>query len=284
MKRVVVGLLLISIGALGIAFAAARTAGIDFMNLQSVVEELEENALTHEDEVEVSIEGKGRVVIESVSSDITFHETDGDALQVVLTGSYAASSGYTPPEVRVEEKKDFVRVYVKHHPHVGVMMTQHYDMAVYLPADYQNELAVETVSAEVYMTERTFDRVEVHSVSGDATLRDVQAERIELTTTSGEYVLDDVLGKLSFESTSGDIELTLSELRGRVDISTVSGHTRLRMPANPDFNLVFDTVSGEFDMDVSGTVREEDRRVEARAGSGAFDIRIDSVSGDAEVK
>lgn len=284
MKRVIAGLLLITIGALGIAFAAAKSAGIDIMNLQAVVEELEENAVAYEDEVQVPIQGKGNVVIDAVSSDITFYDTDGDDLQVVLIGSYAASSNYKPPELRVEEKNDFVRVYVKHYPHVGVMMTQHYDMAVYLPKTYQNELAVESVSAEVYMTKRTFDSLEIHTVSGDATLRDVHAERVELTTTSGEFVLDDVVGRLSFKSTSGDIELTLSELKDRVDISTVSGHAILRMPPDPSFHLVFDTVSGDLDMDLNGRVREDDRRFEATVGSGAFNIRIDSVSGDVEVK
>lgn len=150
------------------------------------------------------------------------------------------------------------------------------------------------------------DEVEVDSVSGPIDLVGT-ATRAHLQTVSGNIRARGVGGKLRFETVSGDIsadnrsyrELDAStvsgsiELRGmpepaaRVSVESMSGDVRLYLPAVISASLRASSFSGSIRSDF-GTVERPDHgpgsRLDATSGSGEGRVKIETFSGDVEIR
>lgn len=129
----------------------------------------------------------------------------------------------------------------------------------------------ETVSGDIRLSGRLNGEIEAESVSGDIRIdsRGERVRRVSTGTVSGDAVVRVALadgGEISSETVSGDIELRLPKsTSARVSGESFSG--RLRAP--------------------NANVRTEKfgpgSSLEARYGSGAGQIRMESFSGDAEL-
>lgn len=148
--------------------------------------------------------------------------------------------------------------------------------------------------------------VEVDSVSGSIELVGT-ATRAHLQTVSGDIRARGLGGKLRFESVSGDVgadngsyrELDAStvsgniELRGtpepaaRISAESMSGDIRLYLPATVSTSLRASSFSGSINSDF-GTVERPEHgpgtRLEATSGNGDGRIKIETFSGDVEVR
>ncbi|MBN8482669.1 MAG: DUF4097 family beta strand repeat protein [Xanthomonadales bacterium] len=186
------------------------------------------------------------------------------------------------------------------------------------------ELEIDVVSAEVAVAGIGGRSLEVDSVSGkvriDGAARDVEVdsisgsveitgsgERVTVGTVSGEVVARATGGVLKFETVSGNVrveagayrELDASSVSGdisvrgrpldgsRLDSETMSGDVRIELPADLSGHVEAETFSGRIRSDF-GTVNEPEhgpgRSIDAKIGSGDARLRIETFSGDVEIR
>lgn len=188
----------------------------------------------------------------------------------------------------------------------------------------QAELDIEVVSAEVAVSGNAGRSLEIDSVSGkirvDSTATEVnvsgisgsieligRGERVHAETVSGEISSRSAADRLKFETVSGSINVETAEyrelnassvsgdisLRGkpaadaRLDSETMSGEVRVRFPAEVSAHIEAETFSGRIRSDF-GTVKEPEhgpgRSLDTTVGSGSARLRIETFSGDIEIR
>ena len=186
------------------------------------------------------------------------------------------------------------------------------------------ELHIETVSAEVTVTDLSGRLLDVDSVSGkirlDSNTREVEVgsisgtveltgngERAHVETVSGDIDLRGNREHLKLETVSGNISASTDTYR-EFSASSVSGDISLRGKPGTDARVDAETMSGDIRMDAgadlsarieaetfSGRIRSDFGKVEepehgpgrsldANVGAGNARIKIDTFSGDISIR
>ena len=90
---------------------------------------------------------------------------------------------------------------------------------------------------------------------------------------------------------AGDIEIEMGDFSGGdLDFNTVSGDITLWLPADFSADVDFSSLSGDFDTDFDMDVTSKDERrwigsrIEGSIGGGGRDLKINTVSGDVELR
>ena len=108
--------------------------------------------------------------------------------------------------------------------------------------------------------------IEIHSMSGDVDVEEANAEKITISSTSGDISFEGNAKKLTLNTVSGDIECTTDE-RFEGDMHTVSGDINLE--ANSTFNAKMATTSGDIEIELNDT--------------DGYDLKFNTVSGDVDI-
>lgn len=166
-------------------------------------------------------------------------------------------------------------------------------------------LDVDGVSGKLHLDSGAKE-VNVDSVSGDIDLAG-SATRAHVETVSGNIRARGLGGQLKFETVSGDIDaqnagysevnagtvsgdITISgkpEGSARVEVESMSGSVHLRVPADLSARLSASSFSGRIRSDF-GSVKEPEHgpgsSLDASAGSGAGQVKLESFSGDIDIR
>ena len=185
-------------------------------------------------------------------------------------------------------------------------------------------MKIEVVSADVTLDGVAGRTLDVSSVSGklrlDSGAQEIgigsvsgnielvgSAERAHLETVSGNIRTRGLAGQVKFDTVSGDIDAdngtyreinagTVSgdvNLRGtpaagaRVDVATMSGDVRLYLPADVATRLRASSFSGRIRSDFGEVKRPEHgpgSSLDASTGSGDGQVKIETFSGDIEIR
>ena len=167
------------------------------------------------------------------------------------------------------------------------------------------ELEIDTVSGKLRLDSGA-ERVDIDSVSGDIELNG-KARKAQLQTVSGNIRTRGLGGEISLETVSGDIDADSSGY-GELDVQTVSGDINLRGAPADRANAKIETMSGDVRLTLpdavsarlrassfSGRIRSDfaagsgssgvgEKRWEAVLGAGAAQIRLETFSGDIEIR
>jgi len=132
---------------------------------------------------------------------------------------------------------------------------------------------------------------EANSVSGDVRLTDVEGKLVEAHTVSGNVELERVnADEVSAETVSGDVDFSGDiRAKGNYDLKTLSGDVVMRIPANVGAEISGATFSGEFHSSFPITTTSTSRftrrqRINGTIGNGSARIRVESFSGDVELR
>jgi DUF4097 and DUF4098 domain-containing protein YvlB len=121
-------------------------------------------------------------------------------------------------------------------------------------------LDIETVSADIYISKMTNEKLTASSVSGDVEVS-ATSQWVSIESVSGDVEFSGQTGRISAESVSGDIGL--SGISGEIAATTVSGDMELSAGALESAKL--ETVSG--DIMVTGEI-SANGRLSAESMSG----------------
>ncbi len=117
---------------------------------------------------------------------------------------------------------------------------------------------------------------DVTTVNGEIDLRDCEAEK--LGTVNGEVRAHlAVAGPLRVSTVNGEIELTIEELEGDVEVGCVNGDIVLRLTEFCDASIVGKKVNGNVKMI---GIEPDDPVI----GTGEFEVKVSTVNGDVRVE
>ena len=169
-------------------------------------------------------------------------------------------------------------------------------------------LSIESVSGDVYVAAAPAE-VDVESVSGQLRLT-VNSASVEAQTVSGDVQLRGRMnGEIKAETVSGNIDVAVNDEHVReLSASTVSGNAKLRTALAPRGEIKLESVSGDLLLvlpkalsaqvsgeSFSGELKAPGARIQkpehgpgssfnARYGAGDGEIRIETFSGDGELR
>ena len=162
------------------------------------------------------------------------------------------------------------------------------DFTIHLPAGVSLDVA--TVSGDV-IGRGIRGEAEVASVSGDVRLDDVVAKLVEAHTVSGDVELTGIKAdEVVAETVSGDVEFSGDiRPRGNYDMKTLSGDVTMRIPKNSGAQITGASFSGDFNtsfpITTTATSKYTSRkRINGTIGDGSARIRVESFSGDVNLK
>ena len=144
-------------------------------------------------------------------------------------------------------------------------------------------LCLHTTSGDIECPEIQCGMAEIESVSGDVEVSGCCCE-LRIQTVSGDCAFRGAADKLSAKCTSGDQLLRMENVPGALDISTVSGDTKLYLPDNDGFVLRYQRISGEVRSDFNLKTSLSDKSGTAVYLSGADrHYSMQTVSGDLRI-
>lgn len=247
-------------------------------------------------EKEFSVEDIDKLDIryDKSGNDVTIYESDGSTVIVREFANFAVKDSEL-----AEIKLSGSTLSVKGPKRVNNMVSVNRYMytEIWLPAGYEGEISVKTVSGEISVDRELSlqQKLKLSSTSGDITTKNVAAEQvmiastsgevrtgeltakeIEISTTSGDIRLDKAAGRLLATSTSG--EVTVSDGSGERKVSTTSGDIRI---SGIDSKFSVSSTSGEVTLEGQsgfGTVgtTSGDTRLSIAQLTGDLDISTSS--------
>lgn len=125
---------------------------------------------------------------------------------------------------------------------------------------------------------------------GDIQIRN-HAGEIEIKSRIGDIVPENITGPVIANSTSGNVDITFSELStaNPTSITLVSGYIDISMPAKTSTDLDIISITGEIytDLDIQLQGEKEamrrlgdGRKIEGILNGGGTDMTLNTVSGD----
>lgn len=152
------------------------------------------------------------------------------------------------------------------------------------------EVGIDSVSGDMRLTINSAD-VDLESVSGDIDLRGRLGGRVQVATVSGDVDVrahESRIRELEGESVSGDMAFATGlSSGGSISAESVSGDISLRLPPDLSADVSGESFSG--DLSAPGAEIERPRHgpgasFQHRYGAGAGEIRMETFSGDAELR
>lgn len=142
----------------------------------------------------------------------------------------------------------------------------------------------ETVSGDIDLGNSDHNDLVIKTVSGHVKTTGISSSNLDINTTSGDVSLAGILGEMDINTVSGDVEVTIDEVLGNLEVDTTSGDVQLDVNT-ANVHLDIKSVSGDiysvFEVIAS---TDKDHRLIGQIGSAKYDIEIDTVSGDIDLR
>jgi len=266
-----------------IAVVSLTIAAIAFFNTENYMvsfrdrNNFEGNSI---DEVKTfGIDQLREIYIHSVSSDVSVFSTDEEDIKINFYGRSAFKSEKALPKLITNLEGSKLKIEIKY-PKV-VFYNANVVLDVYIPQDYRENIIIDTVSADIDISNLDINNFQCKTVSGDLRIESLGSDNLALNTTSGNINILDILGNLKADSVSGDINVGYRIFDNNVDIKTISGKVKIDLPQNAEFYLKTNTVSGEVVAKFPITIISFNKmnQLEGTVGTGDNRIIVDTVSG-----
>ena len=151
------------------------------------------------------------------------------------------------------------------------------DLTIVVPADWTgNSLEVNAASAKLEVSNLTFREVEIDTASGECRFDSCTVDDLDIDTASGDIRFSGNLRELDCEAASASFVGVLDTVPSRISMDSMSGNLDLTLPENAGFTIDLDAMSSDFSSDFP-TVKKDGCHV---SGDGACKISVNAMSGD----
>jgi lia operon protein LiaG len=267
-----------------IAVVSLTIAAIAFFNTENYMvnfrdrNNFEGNSI---DEVRAfGIDQLKEIYIHSVSSDISVFSTDEEDIKIHFYGRSALKSEKALPRLITNLEGSKLKIEIEY-PKV-LFYNANVVLDIYIPRDYSESIIIDTVSADVDISNLDLNNFQCKTVSGDLRIESLGSDNLSLNTASGDVDVVDFSGNLKADLVSGDIDVGYRVFDNNVDIKTISGKVKIDLPQYAEFYLKTNTISGEVVAKFPITIITFNKmnQLEGTVGTGDNRIIIDTVSGD----
>ena len=158
-------------------------------------------------------------------------------------------------------------------------------LTVYLPDDYQRDLAIEVGSGNVNSKDLHLNNLLLDVNSGNVNMDSITAQTGVLDVRSGNIDLQHYTGQLEADVSSGNLTIQMDELSDDVKVEVSSGHVELDLPDKADFTLDGNVSSGFISSSFPLKDKQESKReLKGINGTGEHYVDLSVSSGKIEVK
>jgi len=267
-----------------IAVVSLTIAAIAFFNTENYMinfrdrNNFEGNSI---DEVKTfGIDQLKEIYIHSVSSDVSVFSTDEEDIKIHFYGRSALKSEKTLPKLITNLEGSKLKIEIEY-PKV-LFYNANVVLDVYISQDYRESIIIDTVSADVDISNLDINNFQCETVSGDLRTESLGSDNLTFNTASGDVDIVDFSGNIKADLVSGDIDVGYRVFNNNVDIKTISGKVKIDLPQYAEFYLKTNTVSGEVVAKFPITIISFNKmnQLEGTVGTVDNSIIIDTVSGD----
>lgn len=155
------------------------------------------------------------------------------------------------------------------------------DLHILLPGTIKlSDLSINSASSNVSVQGVSPLELEVDTVSGDLEIANAVIGGVSFNSTSGSATITDSnIQEIEMDSVTGSLDASVLVCPMEVGFETTSGDATLTLPADSQFRLTLDTVSGQINSDFQGVYRGNTYMV----GTGFGEFEVDSVSGSVNI-
>ncbi len=176
------------------------------------------------------------------------------------------------------------------------------DLTVYIPrnmAENMNQIDIETVSADIDISDFKSKGMDFETVSGQVDIKDLVAKTLDMESVSGDIKgssiqtdllnvevvsgsvhMEGVFEKAELEAVSGDLMLGCDSFVSEVNAETVSGDITLYIPEDNGFSAELDSVSGDLNTEFAVNGKGDTKVY----GNGSAEFDFETVSGDVWIR
>ncbi len=242
-------------------------------------------------EIEKNIESSEitEIEIQSTQTDIEIRAENVKQISIGLKGHYISKINH--PESALQVTADGSKLYIKTNEnefdesaffHISSNETDG-KMIVVAPLNIK-KVKIKTVSGDVIANNLKLSSLWVESVSGDTLLSQNSLDELQFKSVSGGLAGSGAFLQVQAKSVSGGIKLTFSNNNPVIDFKSTSGDIQTFFSAQPDLNIQFSTISGDFELDPNfGKEQTRNSKIQLVLGNGLGKVSVKTISGDFKV-
>lgn len=161
-------------------------------------------------------------------------------------------------------------------PH-GFSFTLDKDLTILVPKDFTlDELELDAASTNLSASGLTVRSVELDTASGISRFKNCDVTELDIDTASGDVYFEGSLGSLDFDAASASFTGVLTNTPSRMSVDSASGDLDLTLPEDTGFSVSLDGMSCNFSSDFDTTTRNGRHT----HGDGRCRIDMDGMSSD----
>ncbi|MBQ8683595.1 MAG: DUF4097 family beta strand repeat protein [Clostridia bacterium] len=268
-KAMIIATVLVVVGL--ILFAGAMTAnGWDFTKLSTV------SPVTNSYEVS----GFDKISIDIDTAELVFVPTDEAVCRVVCYEQEKVQHTVTVQDGTLCISRVDTR---KWYEHIGIFFDE-FRVTVSLPKTVYAALKIDTHTGNVTIPQGlTFGVLEVKGSTADVSCLAAVSERLSIVTSTGDILVDGLtVDEVALSTTTGNVRMQSTEVKGRVDVEVNTGDVRLTKVACETLEVDSDTGKQWLkDVVVSGALSLESDTGDVRlTGCDGAQITIETDTGD----
>lgn len=143
-----------------------------------------------------------------------------------------------------------------------------------------NVIDVAASDTAIFLHDTDFEKLAVDVVDGDLTLTQTNLDSLSFNSICGSLTVNDSkITKIDADSVTGNLTGAFTLCPQTINFSTLSGDTKLYLPADSQFIVHMDTLSGELKSDFSGTYHAKEYTV----GNGSAQFSLDTTDGSIQI-
>lgn len=154
-------------------------------------------------------------------------------------------------------------------------------LEVFIPQNFEGSFNIESSSSDIFLKDISGKKLDVSTSSGDINLANIKGENYVLLTSSGDILGKEILGDVTANSSSGDMDFILDESTGNYDLASSSGDINIDYSQGASYKGTVNSSSGEMEYNGSiNIVKNNKNSYELTIGSEKNRIKINTSSGD----
>ena len=148
-----------------------------------------------------------------------------------------------------------------------------------------NELDITTSSGDVRLGSVGSRSVSIDVSSGRIEVQELSADETRIETSDG-VMIKGARGGITFDGSSGDVEIQFAEFSDDVHVEQSSGNIRIALPERSRFDARLRTSSGRISSDfrIVGEVTQDRDEITGQANGGGPTLSVETSSGNIEIQ
>lgn len=230
----------------------------------------------------------GQININTVNTDVNIIPVEaGNEITVEFYGNTATNIAGQTPELLVHQEGEVLSININY-PSAAMLdflNAAKLTLDIYIPQEYPGGLFAETISGNFQIGKFKLANFEFKSMSGSLKASSLAASDIKINSTSGKVALTDIRGRIDISNISGKVELGLSSLISDLNIKTISGKVTIDLPGKSEFNFTLSSISGRIENEFGAQIKFADgRTLEGTVGQGFSKLTVNTTSGEIKLK